>query len=132
MKIHRYERCFILTFLTFGKWQLELVYAPKNYRIREHSHDQQSIKLIPIFCHNIRFWRRKRNDVLSTSFQATFRHIGRVFTINAGDYHYFECSNWPLVFINVEKWNTKPTSAAVDLQLTENKKEGISYAATTT
>lgn len=51
-------------------------------------------------------------------YKASFRNIGRMFTINSGDIHYFKVSKWPLIFMNIEKWKdgVRPSSAAKDLQ----------------
>lgn len=119
MRLRRYERCWILSFPSFGNRKLEIVYAPAGYEIAEHTHNNEDIKLIPLFCHNVRFHRRKRGEFLGQTFWATWKHIGKVFNIRSGDAHYFSVSNWPLVFLNIEFWYCKPTSASEDLQLTE-------------
>lgn len=120
MKLFRYERCLILVLPSIGRWQLELVYCPPQYEIKPHTHSNQDIKLITLFCHNIKFYRQKPGGNL-ISFHARIRHIFKVFTIRANDIHFFRVSRWPLVFINIERWHTTPTSAAIDLQLTEVK-----------
>lgn len=120
--INKYEKCWILSFSSIGRWKLELVYCPPNYEIQPHTHNQQDIKLIFLFGHNIRFFRQRPNGKL-ISFLARIRHIGKVFTIRANDIHYFNVSRWPLLFLNIERWKTKPSSAAIDLQLTNSTKE---------
>lgn len=114
----QFESCFGLSFPAIGKWKIELWYAPSGYSIREHTHNQEDIKLIFLFGHNVKFHRRKWGAYLGDSFMAKFKHIGKVFTINAGDAHYFEVSDWPLIFMNIEKWKSKPTSASQDMQFT--------------
>lgn len=118
MKIKRYERCWGLSFPSVGKWKIEIWYAPRGYEIAEHTHPNEDIKLILLFGHNVVFHRRKKSTFIGESFWARFRDIGHIFTINAGDSHFFTVSNWPLVFMNIERWHTKPTSASEDLQLT--------------
>lgn len=119
MKLLRYERCTILSFPSIGKWKLELVFAPAGYRIREHTHPNQNIKLIPLYCRDVTFCRRKWDNLFGESYRAGLKDIGRTFTIEAGDAHYFEVSKHCLLFLNIEHWLTStPTSAAIDLQLT--------------
>lgn len=126
MRIVRHERCIGISLPSIGRWKLEFWFAPAGYRIAEHTHDQEDIKLVLLFGHNILFHRRKRDELLGESYFARFKNIGRVFTINAGDSHWFEVSNWPLVFLNIERWKdgVKPTSAAHDFNLTKVKQYG--------
>ena len=116
--LRRYEQCLVFSLPAIGSWKIEFVYAPAGYSIREHTHNGLNIKLIPLFCHNVMFYRRKKGELFGERFYAWFRHIGRVFTINSGDAHYFDVSKWPLIFMNIEHWLVQPTSAAEDLQLT--------------
>lgn len=118
MIFKHYESCRGISFPSFGNWKLEIWFCKPGYTIREHTHAQEDIKLIFLFGHYVKFHRRKKNEFLGESFLARIKDIGRIFTINAGDAHYFEVSNWPLVFLNIEKWHCKPTSASEDLQLT--------------
>ncbi len=70
-----------------------------------------------LFGHNVMFHRR-RSYFDAASFQAKWWNVGRVFTINAGDIHYFTVSKWPLIFVNFEKWiDVKPTSASEDFNI---------------
>lgn len=127
--IKRYEKCWGLSFPAIGRWKLELWLCMPNYKIREHSHDNQDIKLMFLFGKYVRFHRTKVDELLGEAYLATFpRDLFKIFNIRAGDRHWFEVSNWPLIFLNIEHW--KPgatiTSAAVDLHLTNN-----TYATTT-
>jgi hypothetical protein len=121
--LKRYERCIGLSFPAIGRFKIEIWFCPPGYTIREHTHPNEDIKLILLFGHQVKFHRRKKGESDNCSFMARFRHIGRVFTINAGDAHFFEVSKWPLVFMNVEKWKdgVTPTSASDDLHLTSAK-----------
>src|SRR4051812_44127042 len=98
--IERYESCWILSLPAIGKYKIEFVYAPSGYEIAPHTHSNQDIKLMLLFGHNVRFFRQNAKDGL-VNFMARFRHIGRIFTINAGDIHYFKVSKWPLIFMNI-------------------------------
>lgn len=124
MLIRRYERCIGLSLPAVGRWKIEFWWAPAGYKIREHTHDKEDIKLVFLFGHNVRFHRRKYGEMLGQSFLARFKHIGRVFTINAGDAHWFEVSDWPLFFCNIEHWHCKPTSACEDFNLTKEPTYG--------
>jgi hypothetical protein len=109
-----------LSLPAIGRWKIEFWYAPRGYEIKEHTHKSQDIKLIPIFCHNVVFHRTKKGEFLGETFWARFKDIGHIFNIKAGDKHYFSVSEWPLIFMNIEYWYIKPTSASDDLQLTES------------
>lgn len=123
--IKKYEACRGISFSSFKQWKIEIWYAPRGYEIQPHTHENEDIKLVFLFGHNIRFHRRKKDAFLGQSFLARFENIGKIFTINAGDEHSFTVSNWPLLFMNIEKWKDgiKPSSASQDLQLT--KKDSI-------
>lgn len=115
--IERHESCIGFSFPSIGRWKIELWFVPKNYTIKPHTHPNQDIKLVFLFGHNIRFHRRKPKELFGESFYATYRNIGRIFTINRNDEHSFDVSNWPLIFMNIEKWyDVLPTSAAKDFQ----------------
>ncbi len=118
--INRYGPCWLLTLFKFKRLQIELVYCPPHYEITPHSHDNQDIKLVFLFGHNIRFFRWRSGQGL-ISFFARSRHIFKVFTINSGDIHYFRVSRWPLIFINIERWKCVPSSASIDFQLAKEK-----------
>jgi hypothetical protein len=121
--IRRYERCWILSLPAWGRKKLEIVFAPSEYGIREHTHPNQDIKLILLFGHNVIFHRRKFGEFFGQTYMACmFRDFLKKFTINAGDSHWFEVSNWPLIFLNIETWHTEPTSAAEDLKYTDYAK----------
>lgn len=123
MLIKRYESCIGLSLPAIGRWKIEFWYAAPGYSIRPHIHPREDIKLCLLFGHNVRFHRKKSGYLLGESFLARFKDIGKMFTINAWDEHSFEVSNWPLLFMNIEKWSVKPTSAAEDFVLTK----GINY-----
>ena len=116
---YKYEQCLVLSFPAFGKYKIEIVYAPPGYSIKPHTHPYQDIKLILLFGHDIKFFRQKPGGYL-ISFHARVRHVFKTFTICANDIHYFRVSRWPLIFINFERWKSKPTSAAIDLTLVKN------------
>ena len=126
-KFVKYERCRGISFRNIGRWKIEFWFCPPNYQIAEHSHPNEDIELLFLFGHNIRFHRREQGKLLGESFFARFKHIGTVFTIKAGTYHWFEVSSWPLIFMNIEKWYSKPTSASEDFQLAVEQKE-FNYA----
>lgn len=125
--IYRHESCWILSLPSIGQYKIEFIYCPRFYRIKEHSHDNQDIELFFLFGHNIKFYRRSPEQTNVKMFFARFSHIGRHFTIKAGDQHYFEVSNFPLIFMNIEKWKEgiKPTSAAKDFNLCQDEKQVV-------
>lgn len=112
--IRRYESCIGLSLPSIGRWKLELWFAPSGYQIQPHSHDNVDIWLYLLFGERICFFRRRKNDTNWQEFQGRWYHIGRRFTIRRGVLHYFHVSRFPLIFLNVEKWYSKPTSASED------------------
>lgn len=123
IKLRKFESCRGLSFPSIGKWKIEIWYAPSGYTIREHTHNNEDIKLVLLFGHDVVF-HRVRNTKYSSrkiSFLAKLWHIGKSFSIRAGDSHWFEVSRFPLVFLNIERWHTKPTSACEDLQFTTER-----------
>jgi hypothetical protein len=116
----RYESCFGVSFPPIGRKKIEFWFCLPRYEIKEHTHLNENIKLLFLFGHNIVFHRRKKGEFLSETFLARLRDIGTLFTINAGDAHFFTVSNWPLIFMNIETWKegVEITSASDDLQLT--------------
>jgi hypothetical protein len=115
--IKRYESCWGLSLPAVGKWKIEFWFAPPGYQIKEHTHDEEDIKLVLLFGHNVKFHRLKKGDSVWQVFFATWHNIGRSFTINAGDAHSFAVSSWPLIFMNIEHWHAIPTSACKDFNL---------------
>jgi hypothetical protein len=116
--IQRYESCIGLSFPAIGRWKIEFWFCPKYYEIRKHSHPSQDIRLFFIFGHNTTFYRERNTQYSSRLDSRTIKwwNIGAKFTILRNDYHWFTVSRFPLVFLNLEKWYDKPTSAAIDFK----------------
>lgn len=113
--IKHYESCIGLSLPSIGRWKIEFWWAPPGYSIKPHTHDNEDIELFFLFGHNCRFHRLEKGHLLGESFLARFKHFGKHFSIRAGTIHSFDVSNWPLLFMNIEKWHTKPTSASEDI-----------------
>lgn len=109
------KSCFGITLFKWGKFKLELWFIKAGYKIIPHSHPKEHIELTHIFGHAEFF---QIHQGYRRSFKASFRDIGRTFSIYPGDIHWFNVSKFPLVFLNKEYWLTKPTSAAIDFQPT--------------
>lgn len=129
--IHKHEICWVFSLPAIGKYKIELVYCPPNYAIKPHSHNNQDIKLIYLFGHNTRLFRCESDGTKLVSFLARIRFTGKVFTIRAGNIHWFTVSRWPFIFLNCERWKCKPSSATIDFQLTTEKEE-FNYGRQTT
>jgi hypothetical protein len=113
--IQRYESCIGLSFPAIGRWKIEFWFCPANYAIKKHCHPKLDIKLFFIFGAGTTFFR-ERNTKYSSKLDSYavkgWRDFGRCFTILRTDYHYFTVSKFPLIFMNVEKWYSTPTSAS--------------------
>lgn len=113
--IRRYEKCWILSLPSFGRRKIELIFAPAGYRVREHCHEQVDIELFVLFCGVTRFYRRLKDETVGITHIATgSSDTFRKFSIPAGAFHFFEVDQWPFIFINIEKWHTKPKSVIDD------------------
>jgi hypothetical protein len=114
MLIKQYESCIGLSLPAIGRWKIEFWYCPANYAIKRHRHPELDIKLIFLFGSRTEFFRERQtaNGVESSSKVVGWRDFGRCFTIRRGDFHFFTVSKFPLIFMNVEKWYSTPTSAS--------------------
>ena len=112
-RVYRHGPCWAVKLLEFGRYNIEIVYAPPHYQIEEHSHPSQIIKLCFLFG-RATFFRRSNISGLATADVCWPSNMFRTFTIAWYHSHWFAVSKWPLVFINLEIWRTKPTSAAED------------------
>jgi len=115
--VNRYESCVGLSLPAIGRYKIEFWYAPAGYEIRPHTHPNVDIELMFLLGNKVMFYRRPVGRLLPDMFRAMWYHIGRVFSVRAGDEHYFKVSEWPLIFMNIEKWHCEPTSAATDFKL---------------
>jgi len=135
MKLFRkYEDCYGISFPAIGQWKVEIWFCKPNYIIKEHSHNNEDIKLFFLFGRGVFFHKRRQDELFPTSFLASFpRNFLKCFNIWAGEFHYFEVSKWPLIFLNIEhfKKGYKPTSACDDLQLKQLDKENLIYGRST-
>lgn len=105
--ITRYDKCWVIRLFKWNKLTIELVYAPRNYSIVEHNHPNINIEICPIFG-VASFYRGNRTaEIMPWS-------IGKHFTVAAGVNHYFTTYDCPLIFMNIERWLTEPTSATKD------------------
>ena len=118
-RFRKFEKCRGLSIGPFGQYLIEFWWIPRNYEVKEHTHNHQNMKLIFLFCHNALCHRRKKNECLGKTVWVTWRDIGRVFHINAGDAHSVNLYSWPLLFMNIEKYEDgyKPSSASIDMEV---------------
>lgn len=108
--VKRYESCVGLSLPALGKWKIEFWFASSGYEIKPHTHPDLDIKLMFIFGHNTTFYRDR--GAMRAQKLVKWWNIGKTFTILRGDSHHFTVSKWPLLFMNIERWYKKPTSAA--------------------
>jgi hypothetical protein len=124
---NRHESCIGLTLFRLWRWNVELWYCPKGYRIKPHSHPNEHIELMFIYgrttFYRIIKWTTHTvfGDVYGDHVQhykPKWYHVGRTFSVKPGIVHYFEVSDRPLIFINFATFTKghKPTSASVDFK----------------
>lgn len=115
MFITRYKGCLGITLLRIGKFKAELWIIPPLFKIDEHLHPNQDIKIIYLWGEAI-FYRNNRNIDEYKSFSVSRETIFKTFNVRAYHSHWFDNFYHRLVFINLEFWKIKPTSAAVDIK----------------
>ncbi len=117
--IHRHNGCIAITLFRFGRRQLELVYCPAGEVIEPHVHQHIDSTLV-MLGGEIKGGIAPFLDGLAMDWDH-WRHgktgwydFGRRFKIPAGTLHYAKVTGRFCLFLNYEKWDSKPTSAAVD------------------
>lgn len=114
---HTYDKCFGFTLWRWNFLNIELWFVPPKYSIVEHSHPSQDIELI--FLQGEAWFHRRNIRTLEVdSFWATNVNRGKKFTIKTYHSHWFDTNRKWLIFLNIERWYKKPTSAAEDFQVT--------------
>ncbi len=111
--IHRHNGCIAITLFRFGRRQLELVYCPAGEVIEPHVHQHVDSTLVML-------GGEIEGGIIFSPFggwkigRTGWYDFGRRFDIPAGVYHYAKVTGRFCLFLNYEKWDSKPTSAAVD------------------
>ena len=111
--LHKHDKCRGITLFRWFRLNIELWYCPPNYSIRmhRHAHFDGEVLLLVASC-----WVRK----YSSKAPDTIRESDSLFTwfsVPRNVVHWVDTkgSKWiPTIFINVEKWTVKPTTAADD------------------
>lgn len=103
--------CHGLTLWRGRRTLIELWVCPTNFSVGEHTHEKFDGH-ITLLVGQVVLCKRVEGAERST------RRMFKSHSIPAGTPHWFRPSTpraWlPTVFINVERWRTEPTSAAVD------------------
>ena len=113
--INRYGPCWGLTLFRWGQRRAEIWFCPVGYKIIEHRHPAEDVELMFIFG-KTKFSRRDMMTHKVESLVTSWKYFLRRFTVMHYHYHWFEVGNWPLVFINFQKFfpGITPASAAID------------------
>lgn len=105
--ISRFQKCIGLTLWRWNRFQVELWFCPKGERIPDHCHSNIDSTIVHLFgsC-----FGHINNDF------RTILGLPKSWNIPAGVVHGAVVGGcW--VFLNVERWNGNPTSAAKDITL---------------
>lgn len=127
--IKRHEKCYGISSPAIGRYKIELWFCMPKYKIQPHAHPNIDINLYFVFGRLCKFV--KETDKGIVSFVANWpRHFLSKFHLAPNTMHWFEVSNFPLIFLSVEKWNDgiKPTSASEDFKLKQIEKVNNTYA----
>lgn len=117
MILSKYKRCWCLRLWKWNNTIIELVYSPKNYCVPQHRHPNIQIEVYPIFG-LATFTRYDLNEIKDVQIYPWSMFKFRAFSVPFNRPHDFRTYGLPLLFINKEVWKTKPTSAAMDFNLT--------------
>lgn len=110
VQFHSRFGCHGLSIRLPGPWQLEVWFCPSGSIIPCHFHSH--IQSLLIFLGGRMLWQR---DGVARLF--TWRDIGRAIRVPALVRHGAHTLGMFGLFVNLERWNTTKTSAAIDLEL---------------
>lgn len=114
MLIHRHQRCIGLTLFRWGKRQCELWFVPKGEFIEPHSHPSMDGTVVFLY-------GRMLGDIGGKVGWVTGKDFLRCFNISAGVTHSAATSTFTM-FLNIENWITRPSSAAIDFRRASESK----------
>lgn len=104
--ITRFQRCVGLRLLRIFKWQLEVWFCPPYEPIPNHVHKECDSRIIHIWG-TMLWWVPGKCKIV------TSRNIGWSKPVPANMLHGAYTYSYS-IFANWQRWNTKPTSAAID------------------
>lgn len=108
--IERHNRCIGIKLFRYGKFQLELWFAPRGEMIEPHCHPH-------IDCSLTFLWGSIVGTIGNKTGPVSYRDILRSFSIPAGVTHSAEVKSAFCLFLNWEKWKSETvTSASIDFQ----------------
>jgi hypothetical protein len=101
-----------ITLWRWEKFQVELWICPPNFSVGEHVHHEMDGEIV-LLIGNVNLCKRVNGEIKSTG-----RHFKKL-SVPRNTPHFFtqkSSRRIPTVFINMERWVTKPTSASVDFE----------------
>jgi len=107
---NRYKKCFGVTLWRWNRTQVELWICPPNHSVGKHYHTDIDGRLM-FLCGNVNLCGVCEGLLKKKSAKFKWHNVPAMMV------HWFEPldSKWiPTVFINVEKWHSNPTSAAIN------------------
>lgn len=115
------DSCFAFTLFKFGRYKVELWYAPHNYQTVEHTHNNSSGEFYVLYAKNRLIYRivNKEKQFYIVNFPQCLK---KFLSVRAGVPHSFYRGDSCMVWICFEKWNkgSKVTSVGQDFTLTDN------------
>jgi hypothetical protein len=102
----RYESCRGITVFKFGRYKLDLWFAPADYSVKEHTHPLSDGKFWVIFGHNRVIWKYRRNNLVervsyTLKFPQCLLHVLRV---RGNEPHGFEVGSTSMIWFCLQKW----------------------------
>jgi len=104
--IHKFKNCLGITLWRWNNFQIELWFCPPKTYIPSHKHSCIDSEIFPL----------KGHAIFTRETETVFSELIKFFTINHNQSHSFGVFDKWFIFLNFEKWTSKPTSASVDFQ----------------
>lgn len=107
--ITRFQRCLGIRLFRLGRWQAELWLCPRGQVIPPHTHRYFQGRLVFVAGRMEWTLEGRTRDV-------GWRDVLRSWPVPAGANHGAVVTGWFGVFLNIERWQGRPTSAATDFE----------------
>jgi hypothetical protein len=104
--INRFQRCIGVTLFRFGSWQLEAWCCPAGEVIPPHAHHGFGSRIIHLL--GTMHWTMGGKSKVVTTWRCGWSK-----PVPAGVSHSAVAKSFS-VFLNLERWQSKPTSASID------------------
>ncbi len=125
----RYGPCIGITLWRWGRFKVELWWAPADYATPEHTHENSDGEFLILFSRTRFIYRRMVDSISTVDGRTHYRTEGyvvnvppwrRTLSVRAGTPHAFHKGSSPMIWLCFERWKegVPVTSVAEDFRLT--------------